>query len=107
MAYECRERLKRTNFAQRRSRQLASIPLPQDRRASKACFEARAACNMSSFRRQEFLQLCAVVTVLISPIQLGFDILNFVLLWQLHFVVDAGWHLILRLGVLDCLVETD
>ena len=93
-----------------RSDDLASSPrfpcLP-DRRALKSCFEARAACNMSSRRRPEFLQLCAVVTVLISPIQLGFDSLNFVLLWQRHSVVDVGWDLIARPGERDCRVEIE
>ena len=45
---------------------------------------------MTSRRRPEFLQLCGFITVLISPIQLNFDGLDFVLLWQGHSVVDVG-----------------
>src|SRR5205814_40007 len=104
---ECRERLKRTNFAQRRSRQLASIPLPPDRRPLKACFEARAACNMSSRRRPEFLQLCAFIAMVITPIQLNFDSFDFVLLWQRHSVVYIGRDLSARPGERDCCEEIE
>src|SRR5258707_15421920 len=53
---------------------------------------------MPSRRRPEFLQLCGFITVLISPIQLSFDSLDFVLLWQRHSVVDVGRDLIARPG---------
>src|SRR5215475_8852757 len=62
---------------------------------------------MPSRRRPEFLQLCAFITVLISPIQLSLDSLDFVLLWQRYSVVDVGRDLIARPGERDLCVEIE
>src|SRR5438132_14316441 len=62
---------------------------------------------MPSRRRPEFLQLCGFIAVLISPIQLSFDSLDFVLLWQRHSVVDVGRDLIARPGERDGCVEIE
>src|ERR1700747_2070505 len=81
--------------------------LPPDRRSLKAAFEACATCNVSSRRRPEFLQLCGFITVLISPIQLSFDSMDFVLLWQRYSVVDVSRDLSVCPGEGDLCVEIE
>src|SRR5215211_1588947 len=62
---------------------------------------------MPSRGRPEFLQFCGFITVLISPIQLSFDSLDFVLLWQRHSVINVGWDLIARPGERDGCVQIE
>src|SRR3982750_1960616 len=62
---------------------------------------------MPSGRRPEFLQLCGFIAMVITPIQLNFDGLNFVLLWQCHSVVDVGRNLLTRPGERHCCVEIE
>jgi hypothetical protein len=56
---------------------------------------------MPSFVRPEVLQLGALIAVVIPPIQLDFDSLDLVLLWQSDSVVDLGIDLIARPGEWD------
>jgi hypothetical protein len=77
------------------------LALPPDRRALKASFETRAAGNMPTLVGPEVLQLSAFIAVVIPPIQLNLDSLDFVLLWQSHSVVDLGIDLIARPGERD------
>src|SRR5215472_1248513 len=60
---------------------------------------------MPAYGRPEFLQLRGFVTVLITPIQLGFDSLYLVLLWQRPSAVDVGRDLIARPSERDCCVK--
>jgi len=62
---------------------------------------------MPSRGRPEFLQLCAFITVVVSPIQLNFDRLDLVLLWQRDSVVNVGRNLIARPGERDLGVEIE
>src|SRR5215471_379081 len=60
-----------------------------------------AAGNVPTLVRPEVLQLSAFIAVVIPPIQLDFDSLDFVLLWQSHSAVDLGIDLIARPGERD------
>src|SRR4030095_6883490 len=62
---------------------------------------------MPSRRRPEFLQLRGFVTMIISPIQLNFDSLDFVLLWQRDSVVSVGRDLSARPGERDLCIEIE
>src|SRR5215472_11472450 len=88
----------------RRSRRFTA---DRSRRGLEARFETGAACNMSSRGRPELLQFCVFITMIISPIQLNFDGLDFVLLWQSDSVVDLGIELIARTGQPDLSVEIE
>src|SRR5215472_19168923 len=88
----------------RRSRRFTA---DRSRRGLEARFETGAACNMSSRGRPEFLQFCVFITMIISPIQLNFDGLDFVLLWQSDSVVDLGIDLIARPGERDLCIEIE
>src|SRR4029077_8977819 len=60
---------------------------------------------MPSRRRPEFLQLCAFIAMVIAPIQLNFDSLDLVLLWQRDSLIDVGRDLIAVPGERDLCVE--
>ena len=66
-----------------------------------------AAGNVSTLGRPKVLQFGGLITVLKSPIQLNFDSLDLVLLWQSHSAVDLGIDLIPRPSEWDGAVKIE